>query len=134
MSGIGLKVEKIHDVIQWYRVILEYDRSMCQRLLLRMRREMPNLTIFVFRNGRYPTVAKVRHTCLSPIELESPPRLVPDNGEEVKIGKPGLPISLMDADRITPVRFQCATAQGPGGWEGGGRREEAHKKVRFFER
>ena len=83
-----------------------------------MRREMPDLTVFVVRNGRYPTVAKVRHARPSLTEPESPPRLVPDNGE-VKIGRPGLPISLVDANRVTPVGFQCATAQDPGGGDEG---------------
>ena len=64
-----------------------------------------------------------------------PPSLVPDNGEEVEIGGPGLANftpSHIDADRITSVGFRCANAQDPGEW--GERREGAHKKVRFFER
>ena len=73
---------------------------------------MPNLIASVLWNGKYPMVVKIHHTYPFTIEPESPPRLVSDNGKEVEISSPGLPISLIDA------RDSSATAQGPGGWGG----------------
>ena len=69
-------LKKIHGAIQRCMIILEYDGLMCQRRSF-TRGELPNLTVFVFWNGRYPTVAKVHHAHPFPTEPGSLPGLVP---------------------------------------------------------
>ena len=86
-----LKHPQHHSTVQGHPRIRLVNVSV---FLLRMRREMPNLTAFVFRNGRYPTVTKVSHARPSPTEPERPPKLVPDSGGEAKSAGPGCQFRL----------------------------------------